>query len=174
MNSQLRGDILLLELFGPLDSRTAADFRIFIQEKLLEGFRHILLDCRDLEYVSSAGIGVLVQVSRLVKNHGGSFGLCSVGEEVERLLGFLGVLREIEVVSDVEAFQAQLPQKTEAHVAHSQKIDVNPELKEEAKSSLDKSQMEELMACPNCGVSLRVGKKGRYLCPSCHFVFSYS
>ena len=71
-----------------------------IRERLLQligaGAKRMLLDLRDLEYISSAGFWSLLAVGRQVEARRGSLALYGVGDDVRRLFdlgGFTDLFR---------------------------------------------------------------------------------
>ncbi|MDL2205540.1 STAS domain-containing protein [Eubacteriales bacterium OttesenSCG-928-N13] len=88
------GDALTLALSGRLDTTTAP----LLQEALLPAFeenKNVVLDFEGIEYVSSAGLRVLLLGAKTAKAAGGSQTLVHVADEVQEvfeLTGFDGVL----------------------------------------------------------------------------------
>ena len=61
------GDHLTLALDGRLDRSTAADFEARIND-LLDGVSKLTLDFSKLEYISSAGLRVVLSIQKKMKN----------------------------------------------------------------------------------------------------------
>jgi anti-anti-sigma factor len=85
---------LILSLEGRLDTVTAPD----LQEQLIPEFdktKHIQLDFKQLIYVSSAGLRVLLMGEKTAKAKGGKMSLVNVSAEIKEIFemtGFSGVL----------------------------------------------------------------------------------
>jgi anti-anti-sigma factor len=85
---------LILSLEGRLDTVTAPD----LQEQLIPEFdktKHIQLDFKQLIYVSSAGLRVLLIGEKTAKARGGKMSLVNVSAEIKEIFemtGFSGVL----------------------------------------------------------------------------------
>lgn len=88
-----RGSQAELVLSGRLDSNTVeASSKIFLN--IAERYDEVILNMKDVEYVSSAGLRLLKQVFMVLRNKGGSFKLKSVSKpvmEVFELTGFSGL-----------------------------------------------------------------------------------
>jgi anti-anti-sigma factor len=85
---------IIVSISGNLDGVSAPDFDKQTEE-WLNGASRIVLDCSQLEYISSAGIRSLLSLARKTKSHGGSLVLCNPGEITEKVLtlsGFAGIL----------------------------------------------------------------------------------
>ena len=79
-------------LEGRLDTLTAPD----LEKELtpLDGVTDLLIDCKDLEYISSAGLRVLLSLQKTM-NKQGSMSLTNVRQEVMEvfeLTGFTDIL----------------------------------------------------------------------------------
>jgi len=94
INKTKDGETLVLALEGRLDTTTASQ----LQDALIPEFdtnKTIRLDFKGLEYVSSAGLRVVLQAEKTAKAKGGSMILCNVSEdilEVFEMTGFSDLL----------------------------------------------------------------------------------
>lgn len=80
--------IITLSLIGRLDTNTAGSLETAINE--LESNVELILDCEKLEYVSSAGLRVLLLIQKRVNNGISKFTLINVIEEVKEVLDMTG------------------------------------------------------------------------------------
>ena len=84
---------LTVALEGRLDTTTAPELDVFAEKKLADT-QELVLDFADLEYISSAGLRVLLKLQK-VMNKKGSMKLIHVGEvvkEVFEITGFTDIL----------------------------------------------------------------------------------
>jgi anti-anti-sigma factor len=80
---------LVLSLEGRVDTITAPD----LQGQLIPEFdkvNHIQLDCKQLAYVSSAGLRVLLIGEKTAKAKGGKMSLVNVSAEIKEILEMTG------------------------------------------------------------------------------------
>ena len=87
--------ILVYELKGRLDSNTSNDFEERLIGSIQNGENKIVLDFGNLEYISSAGLRVLLKAARELKGGDGKLMLCSLKDyirEVFDLSGFVSFL----------------------------------------------------------------------------------
>jgi anti-anti-sigma factor len=85
---------LVLAPSGRLDSSTAPQLQQALLESI-DGAPALLIDCAGLDYVSSAGLRVLLMGGKQSKQKGRGFALCNLKEtvrEVFEISGFLSVL----------------------------------------------------------------------------------
>lgn len=108
MNTLSKNDLLVVELEGALDSRTSADFKAWVEEKIIEGYRAIALDCQSLDFISSNGIAAILDIKRILDANQGAIALVHVSQEVKNLLGFLRILNLIPAYEDIESVTAFL------------------------------------------------------------------
>lgn len=88
INTLQSGDCLTITLDGRLDTTTAP----LLEEKLkdrLEGVRSLVFDCAGLDYISSAGLRVLLMANRAMQGKG-SIKLTRVNEVVREVLEVIG------------------------------------------------------------------------------------
>ncbi|MEO8504230.1 MAG: STAS domain-containing protein [Acidobacteriota bacterium] len=88
-----RGEIRIYALSGQLAVREAAEFERELTSGLTEGRDVLMLDCRQLEFISSAGVRVLVMVGKRLAADGGSLLLCALNTSVEQMFEVAGFSR---------------------------------------------------------------------------------
>lgn len=106
-NTAFEKDILVIELEGSLDSHSAADFRAWFNEKTRGGYRAFAIDCLCLEYISSAGIGALIDLQNSLQGQQGKMVLFQLSSETRQLLKFLQLEKKLNLAGDYDdAIQA--------------------------------------------------------------------
>jgi anti-sigma B factor antagonist len=90
ITEEIKNDILILNLVGKLDTITSADLQKKTQEVLSDGHTRIILNFKDLNYVSSAGLRVLLMAQKRVKPSGGNVMLTGVQEQVMEVFTISG------------------------------------------------------------------------------------
>jgi len=101
-NTALKNDVIVIELEGALDSQSAVDFRTWFQEKMTQGYRAFALDCLCLEYISSAGIASLIDLSEKISIQKGKVVLYQLSSETRQLVKFLGIDKKLNIVADYD------------------------------------------------------------------------
>ena len=76
---------LILE--GRITSTTANTLHFQVEENIRMGYAHLILNMRQVTFLSSAGIRVLLMFYKEAKKQGGSFHVESPSENVENVLG---------------------------------------------------------------------------------------
>jgi len=80
------GDVLEVKVRGRLDNYWTEHLRSNLDELIRGGAHGLRLNLADVSYLSSAGVGVLVQFHTRLKNIGGSFVIISPSERVKLIL----------------------------------------------------------------------------------------
>ncbi len=74
----IQDEILIFKLKGRLDSQTSPDFEAKILATINDGTNIIHVDLEELEYISSAGIRVILKAYKNLKRLDGRFVMCSM------------------------------------------------------------------------------------------------
>jgi anti-sigma B factor antagonist len=82
------GDARILEPAGNIDTRTHRDLEQRILELFNEGARQYILDFSRVEVITSAGIRVLVKLTKMLGGKG--LALCSLNEQVSTVFDIAG------------------------------------------------------------------------------------
>ena len=77
--------ICILILKGRLDANTADEFRTKILQIIDDGTHNIVLDCEGLDYISSAGLRVVLEATKKVKQSQGKIVLCSLQPYIQEI-----------------------------------------------------------------------------------------
>ena len=93
IEKNVNGAVVTLKIIGRLDTSTAPALESAIDE-CIAGMQELVLDCNALEYVSSAGLRVILKAQKQM-NAQGSMKLIGVNEtimEVFDITGFADIL----------------------------------------------------------------------------------
>jgi len=88
-------EVDLLILVGYLDGHTAPNLMRELDRMLGQGENLILLDVTDLEYMSSAGFGVLAAVQKRAQETGGDLKVVGLSPKIKRIFASLGLTNMI-------------------------------------------------------------------------------
>lgn len=93
INKNLNGETLTVSLEGRLDTTTAPQLEESLRESMT-GISELILDFKDLEYISSAGLRVLLSAQKNMAKQG-SMKLIHVSDvimEIFEVTGFVDIL----------------------------------------------------------------------------------
>ncbi|AIQ64710.1 Anti-sigma F factor antagonist [compost metagenome] len=90
---QHRG-VLVVRLTGELDHHAADYVRMDLDEAILRRqVEHLVLNLKDLQFMDSSGLGVILGRYKLIRGKGGKMVLCDANPAVRRLLDMSGLLK---------------------------------------------------------------------------------
>ncbi len=85
IDTALQNNVTAVTVKGRVDSSTAEKLRDHLTEVIRAGSARLVIDLKDVTYISSAGFRTLLITARSVENAKGKLALCGVGGEVKRL-----------------------------------------------------------------------------------------
>ena len=96
MNFTAIGSKLTVELEGRLDTNTSPELEHKLKESL-DGITELVFDFKKLDYISSAGLRVLLSAQKTM-NHQGSMEVMNVNQSVKEIFEVTGFLDILTVV----------------------------------------------------------------------------
>jgi len=100
-------EICRVKIDGYLDSSTFPRLQDHLSQEIGNQHYNYLLDLRDLDYISSAGLGVLMGMLREVREHAGDLKIVNMSDKIRRVFNLLGFSRLMQVYqSEEEALEA--------------------------------------------------------------------
>jgi anti-sigma B factor antagonist len=94
------GDIAVLRLKGYLDAHTAPELETALQKLIDEKRVKIVVNFKELTYISSAGLGVFMGFIEEVRNGGGDIKLTSMSQKIYRVFDLLGFPTLFEISNE--------------------------------------------------------------------------
>ncbi len=79
------GGVVILAPIGRLDSAESLSFEDTLMAVIDEGVAQVLVDGDSLDYISSAGLSVLLMAAKRLKSGGGRIALCSLNAHVSQV-----------------------------------------------------------------------------------------
>ena len=90
ITEQKSAGVVTLRLLGRLDTTTAPAFEDKILGRIESGERHVVIDLAQLDYISSAGLRVIVLAGKLLSAANGKMVLCSLKDRVREVFDIAG------------------------------------------------------------------------------------
>ncbi len=91
------GRVLVVTATGRLDGNTSSTFAQKIEPLIAGAEPRLLIDCSGIDFVSSAGLRVVLALVKKVKAANGVFALCAVQAPVLEVLDISGFTTMIDV-----------------------------------------------------------------------------
>jgi anti-sigma B factor antagonist len=93
----VRDHVMQVELGSRLDNSNAPAMLKLITDSLSEGVQFIILDCANVELMSSAGVGSILGSVESLRQNNGDIVLCNLSDQARRVLEVLDLLEYLTV-----------------------------------------------------------------------------
>ncbi|AKG35483.1 MULTISPECIES: anti-sigma F factor antagonist [Paenibacillus] len=101
--------VLVVRLTGELDHHAADFVRMDLDEAILrKQVEHLVLNLKDLQFMDSSGLGVILGRYKLIRGKGGKMVICDANPPVKRLLEMSGLLKIMPLYQDETAALSDL------------------------------------------------------------------
>ena len=101
MNSSLDGKVAVVTIAGRVDSATAPKMDAEL-EKIVSENKKIVLDLKDVAYMSSAGVRAIVKALRHAHKRGGRLKLARPSDPIVEILHTIGMMEVVQAYPSVE------------------------------------------------------------------------
>lgn len=92
--------IIQIIIAGSLDTETALQFDEFIAEHVKETAKLVVLNMKDLDYVSSAGIRSVFKLAKRMKTRGGKVAAANRQPQIEKVFDIVKALPDMQIFRD--------------------------------------------------------------------------
>lgn len=92
----------VLELFGELDAHTASQLEDSLKRLIDQDKHHIIVNCEELDYIASAGLGVFMAYIEDVRSLGGDIKLTNMNPKVYNVFDLLGFPSLYDILDNEE------------------------------------------------------------------------
>ena len=100
---ETRDGVQLIRLTGSLDMYSFPRLETQITTLFQQGEHKMLLDCRDLDYIGSAGLGALIGFAKQAREKDGDVKLLNVPDRIFKIIELLGFTKVLQVHQDEAA-----------------------------------------------------------------------
>lgn len=102
VSERRQNGVVILSMKGRLDSSTSDEFEKNLLALVGSGEARFILDLKELDYISSAGLRVLLKAAKELKRKDGRICLCSVKDYVREIFEMSGFVAFLPIHSNVE------------------------------------------------------------------------
>jgi anti-sigma B factor antagonist len=96
-----KNDIVIITISGSVDSKTAADLQSQIMGEVSDA-KKVIMDLNAVDYLSSAGLRILLMVYRQLKANNGKVVLAGVSEEIRDVMAMTGFINFFVIADTTE------------------------------------------------------------------------
>lgn len=105
---EVHGDITIFKPAGRLDSASSVGLEHAVLERLQAGCKRVVFDLSGVDYISSAGLRVILMAGKQLQPVQGSLVLCGLREEVRGVFEMSGFLTLFACTSDLDEALARV------------------------------------------------------------------
>lgn len=100
---ELSDNVLVVTLGDRLDTNTSPELEKVLAERLeADPVKGLVIDFEPTEYISSAGLRVLLMAAKKMKSSGGKLILCAMSEHVQEVFDIAGFTPVFNIEADRE------------------------------------------------------------------------
>lgn len=92
---------------GLLDGDKGLDLQASIQAALADGAQVLLVDCQDITFMDSSGLGAMVIALKLARGENCHFCLCSLNDNLDMLFTLTDTHQVFDIYPNRAAFEAK-------------------------------------------------------------------
>ena len=107
LSSQSEGVFIVMPS-GRLDTNTTPEAEKMVVTAIESGETKVAVDFAKTEYISSAGLRVILKTAKLLKPKGGSVALCNANEQIHEVLEISGFLNMVKCYNSLDEAIAAL------------------------------------------------------------------
>jgi anti-sigma B factor antagonist len=104
------GEVCVFALRGQLDTEACDFLYTVLQDRIEDGTKKLILDCRSLEIISSMGLGMLMRLHTRMKKQGGDVKLARVHGAVAEVMKLVMLDRVFHFYASVSEAIESYPQ----------------------------------------------------------------
>jgi anti-anti-sigma factor len=109
ITSETDGDLVQFHLAGHMDTTTSHSVTQAVNAAMAAGGRRVVFDMRDVSYVSSAGLRVILVAAKQARAVGGGAAVFGLQPRVEKIFSVSGFDKVVPVAISVEEARERLP-----------------------------------------------------------------
>ena len=95
-----QGDIAILHCGGSLDAESVTNFKKVAYDLVEKGSVRLVIDCSNVTFVDSMGLGVLISLLRRARSHQGDVKMASLTDDVRTVFEITRLHRLFDICAD--------------------------------------------------------------------------
>lgn len=100
--SRKEGEVRVIELEGRLDVHSSLEVEQYIHECIDQKENKLLIDLKNLEYLSSSGLRVFIGILRRLKGGGGTLKLAQMNESIKKIFRIVELTELFDIHPSLE------------------------------------------------------------------------
>ncbi|UCE24523.1 MAG: STAS domain-containing protein [Candidatus Zixiibacteriota bacterium] len=95
-------DTTVIDPGQQLDNNNAHEMVDAIGRAQAEGYRYVIIDMKNLQFISSSGVGSILGSVEALREAGGDIVLCNISEDIKNVFRVLDLLDFMTIAADVD------------------------------------------------------------------------
>ncbi len=165
----------LAEMNGSIDATTIQQFQQVMDKLIERGAKNLILDCTNVKYINSTGLGTLLKYADTFESIGGHIAFCRVPSKVMLVMEMLGFNALFNIVPDeaaaLKSFSGKIAPPASVKVQTTPSApsapSPPPSTAVEAQTASGPGGFPAQYSCARCRVMLDIPNVGKFKCPRC-------
>ena len=102
IKSLIEEEIKVIRIVGEVDASSSIELDTELQKAIGGGDKKIIVDCSNLNYISSAGLGVFMSYIQDINANGITMVICGLNEKVQNVFEILGLTQLMQIETSLE------------------------------------------------------------------------
>lgn len=102
IETENEGDFYIIKILGEVDVSSSIILNDAIQEAISQEETKIVVDCQELTYIASAGLGVFTSIIQDFADKNIYLALFNMSEKIKNVFEIVGLHNLLNIVSDLE------------------------------------------------------------------------
>lgn len=90
ITEEVKGDVVIIRLDGRLDATSSPQLEAKVNELIEQKQQKLILSLQNVDYLSSAGMRVLLSITKKIKSISGKLMICSLTDDVMDIIKMAG------------------------------------------------------------------------------------
>lgn len=100
--------VFVVSISGSIDTNTYAVLEKEIDSILQVSPKALVLDMKDVKYMSSAGVRVVLKAQRMIQKNKGEFSLVNLQPQIKKVFDIINALPDLNIFSSVQELDSYL------------------------------------------------------------------
>tara|TARA_B100000609_G_C16856368_1_gene252896 strand:+ start:117 stop:443 length:327 start_codon:yes stop_codon:yes gene_type:complete len=97
------GIFQVIKFAGRLDTTSSEETKMKIEEIIASGEKQLVIDCSQLDYISSTGLRVFLSALKKLNNSDGSLRITGLQENIKQIFDISGFTKLFQIYPDLDS-----------------------------------------------------------------------
>ena len=102
IDTENKNGVVVLHLKGRIDATNSGQVHEKITSEIKKGCDKMLVNFSEVNYISSAGLRVVIYASKSLAKNAGSFSICALNDNIKKIFEISGLVELFSIHDDLE------------------------------------------------------------------------